>query len=822
MSRIVMRFVYKLSFAVALATTVASGPVPLARAQSTGPSAALSQKSSDSGELMSKALSTGHVRVIVSYDSPVAPNALRADNPSALADLKSRNARIQDAIISAHISDSERGRSAATGQSFGRGLMRYDYTPNFATNVTPEELEALASDPRVTHIQYDKPEPPQLFDSVPLIGMTNPTTGAWAKGAAGSGQMVAVLDTGVQSNHQMLAGKVIAEACFSNANGAGGNVSLCPSGAGSQTGTGAASPLVAACISGGTNICTHGTHVAGEAAGYHSGSGIAGVAKSANVFAIQVFTRFNDNGNCNNAPPCVLAYNSDQLAALNHVIGNQTVSGNKVASVNMSLGGGSYSGTCDSDSRKSAIDTLRAAGILTAIASGNNGYTSSIGAPGCISTAVTVGSVTKAGNVVSYFSNMSNTVDLLGPGGGSSGGCSFGAGTANILGPVPDGSGSTNQYSCFQGTSMATPHVAGAIAALKSYCTLSVTSDTIESALKTTGLSVTDSRGGGSVTKPRIRVDQAVSSLASCRAVFTTQTCTAGPTRLKDFSGDNKADYMMRRADGTMAMWLMDGVSAVDARVIGQAGTEWTMVGTGDFNGDGKADFLMRRSDGTLVMYLMNGFTTIDARVVGQVGMDWTMAGTGDFNRDGKADFLMRRSDGSLAMYLMNGFDAIDARVMGQVGTEWTMVGLADFNGDGRSDFLMRRADGTFVMYLMDGFNTIDARVIGVIGTEWSMVGIGDFNGDGKADFLMRRADGALVMFLMNGFSTTDARIVGVVGTEWGMVGVGDFNGDRKADFLMRRADGSLAVYLMDGFNAIDARLSGQVGTEWTLCYGSL
>ena len=82
------------------------------------------------------------------------------------------------------------------------------------------------------------------------------------------------------------------------------------------------------------------------------------------------------------------------------------------------------------------------------------------------------------------------------------------------------------------GTSMAAPHVAGAIAAIRSACP-SATADAIENALKSTGTPITDTRSGGTQTKPRIRVDLAVQSLVCGTAPVVTQnpsnlTVTAG------------------------------------------------------------------------------------------------------------------------------------------------------------------------------------------------------------------------------------------------------------------------------------------------------
>src|SRR5262249_25083691 len=140
-----------------------------------------------------------------------------------------------------------------------------------------------------------------------------------------------------------------------------------------------------------------------------------------------------------------------------------------------------------------AIDNLRNVGVLTAIASGNNGSSFSVSVPGCISTAITVGSTTKS-DVISSFSNLSLVVDLLAPG-------------SSIQSSIPVVPHSTTTYAFFDGTSMATPHVAGAIAAMRTVCP-TATALTIENALKSTGRPITDNRIFG-VTRPRIRVDLA-------------------------------------------------------------------------------------------------------------------------------------------------------------------------------------------------------------------------------------------------------------------------------------------------------------------------
>ncbi len=319
-----------------------------------------------------------------------------------------------------------------------------------------------------------------------------------ALGATGTDQTVAILDTGVDIDHPFLNGRVVEGACFSSNFAPHGATSLCPGGAGSATTVASGNHCT------GVNGCDHGTHVAGIAAGRPSGAiTITGVAPDADIMAVQVFSRFDDVAGgpmtCANfgaASPCILSYDSDQIRGLQRVV-NRANALNIVAA-NFSLGGGSFTGACDiaGAALKAIIDQLLAGDAVTVIAAGNDGSTNSIGSPGCISTAVTIGSTTDADNI-SGFSNLSNTVDLLAPG-------------SSIQSSVP-GTGLGNK----SGTSMATPQVTGAFAALAS-CPNNPTVANIQTALENSGVSITDGRAGGTVTKNRIDLDDAA-ALLGCR-----------------------------------------------------------------------------------------------------------------------------------------------------------------------------------------------------------------------------------------------------------------------------------------------------------------
>ena len=447
--------------------------------------------------LRSKAASAGKARIIVGTRVPFAPEGLIP--PGSVTQQRSEIAAAHSALL---------GKVPTLGQR-PETLKRFVTIPFLALEVTAVELEQLAALTDVTSIEEDRLSAPDLAQSVPLIG--GPT--AWASGYTGAGQAVAILDTGVDKAHPFLSGKVVSEACYSTTSALSGASSICPGGVSASTASGSAMPYASGVCPAGE--CDHGTHVAGIAAGNGSslpGVGFAGVAKDASVIAIQVFSRLPASTPGCGGIACAMSYDSDQIAALQRVYAlRSTLS---IAAVNMSLGGGSYSSqsTCDAEGigLKAAIDNLRAVKIATVIASGNSGYSSSMGSPGCISSAVSVGATWDAAgvsnscagnslgassvNAIACYSNSAWFLNLLAPG-------------SLITSSTPG-----NTYGSWQGTSMATPHVTGAWALLKQKAP-SANVNEVLAALESSGVPVADPRNG--ITKPRINLPAALGALVT-------------------------------------------------------------------------------------------------------------------------------------------------------------------------------------------------------------------------------------------------------------------------------------------------------------------
>ena len=459
-----------------------------------------------------KVAATGEVSVIASLNLPGPGFKAEGHLPAAaVAEQRRSIAATRKSLL-----DSLRGLNA-------REYRSWESVPSVALKVDGPALEFLARHPLVAAIQEDALSPPLLASTTHFIG-ADVTFGA---GFGGLGQTVVILDTGIDADHPFYGGRVVWEACFSN--GGGGGVDLCTNGA---SGGDSADVTVgtmadnAHCDTTAANLCAHGSHVAGIAAGRDPGgagaTGFNGIAPEASIIAIQIFTRFNADADCGGpgTAPCVLTYDSDQISALNYV--NTTLHPNwSISSINMSLGGGGpFSTACDGDARKAPIDNLVSDNIATVIAAGNNGFTDGVSKPGCISTAVTIGAVWDgtcsgvAADTVTF--NMGSLVDLM------------------AVGKCVDSSIPDDNYANFSGTSMATPEVTGAFAMLRAIAPGMSVAD-ILSLLQTTGVLVTDMRDpnpAGAATghvKPRIALAAAAAQLLTADLSVTKLCKPDGP-----------------------------------------------------------------------------------------------------------------------------------------------------------------------------------------------------------------------------------------------------------------------------------------------------
>ncbi|MEH2052392.1 S8 family peptidase [Nostoc sp.] len=266
------------------------------------------------------------------------------------------------------------------------------------------------------------------FADVPDLGGNNwgadlvKAPEVWAHGYTGKGVVVAVLDTGVDYNHEDLSNNI-----WTNSKEIPGNGI-------DDDGNGYVDDSSGWNFSDNNNNILdkngHGTHVSGTIAGENNNYGVTGIAYDAKIMPVKVL---NDSG-------------SGSYTSIAKGIHYAVDNGANV--INLSLGGGSSNRTLES-----AINYASSKGVIVVMAAGNDGD-SSPGYPAryAYKSGIAVGAVDRNNNMPD-FSNRSGTNEIsyvTAPG-------------VKVYSSVPN-----NQYATYSGTSMATPHVAGIVALMLS------------------------------------------------------------------------------------------------------------------------------------------------------------------------------------------------------------------------------------------------------------------------------------------------------------------------------------------------------------------
>jgi len=355
-----------------------------------------------------------------SIESMITSSEVRAKIEKPLQLEIQNNARQAEKSVTVLIKTDEQNLDEVydLAESEGKAIGKYDIGNIVSMEIPLSKIKDVAENKDVKGVWQNHEYHITLDESVPQINAPF----MWSSGYNGSGIKIAIIDTGVDKTHPMLQGKVIAEKEFS-----GEGVTADWHG--------------------------HGTHVAGIAAGKkNNGIGFNGVAPEALIMNARAIA--STGGGTDNSV----------IAAINWAVNpdgdDSTDDGADI--ISMSLGG-SYS-----DLNSPLVTAVRDAinkGVVVVIASGNcgkdclssscRGYVG-VETPGITPEAITVGAVDKSNNWACFSSggtiNNSGEMiikpDVVAPG-------------VNINSAAPN-----NKYAVMQGTSMATPHVAGAAALL--------------------------------------------------------------------------------------------------------------------------------------------------------------------------------------------------------------------------------------------------------------------------------------------------------------------------------------------------------------------
>jgi len=273
---------------------------------------------------------------------------------------------------------------------------------------------------------------------------------------------------------------------------------------------------------------------------------------------------------------------------------------------------------------------------------------------------------------------------------------------------------------------------------------------------------------------------------------------------------------------GKVVIWLMNGSNVAQSAVIGTAGSNWKILGTGDFTGQGNSDVLLSNTiTRELAIWFMKGASVTGRQDFFLHGVGGMVQGIGDLVGNGFADLIFRNSsNGNTWVLLNNGPPNFNVSWSGKVPPNWVIAGLADTAGSGVPQLIWRNRDtGRIIRWFFSNGVPTQAIDLGRVPPAWALKGFGDLDGNGSDDIIWQNSNtGAVIIWYSSGAQFSASAVLGKVAPRWSLSGTAYLNGNGPGQIIWRNtANGQVLAWNVNGSSVSAALLPPHPDLTWEL-----